>query len=203
MTADPRDPGGPGGMPHAEDDAFARIALAEGFCTRGQLDRCREIQSNTDERLSIGQSLLREGFVTQEQYSRVLVLLRKGYKKERDAATVTREAGERLAEGRADARQGQEDRVLGGIVVAEGWISAGLLKFCLEETARSGRPLADTLVALGHLKRAEVDSILGRLERTEVSCPSCSASLSVLRQSKGKSVRCPRCGNVLGSGRPE
>jgi len=180
-----------------ENDDFARVVLAEGFCTRDQIDRCRHIQSSTDERLSLGQSLLREGFLTQEQYSRALVLLRQGYKKDRDTAIV-RNTEQRLAEGRDSARRGQEDRVLGGIAVAEGWITAGLLKGCLEAGAKSGRPLAEILVAHGHLDPARVDSILGRLERLELSCPSCLATLSVVRLATGDPVRCPRCRNVVG-----
>jgi len=183
----------------SENDDFARVALAEGFCTRDQIDRCRQLQSNTDERLSLGQSLLREGFVTQEQYSRTLVLLRQGYKKDRDIAVV-RNTEQRLAEGRSQKRQGQEDRVLGGIVVTEGWISAELLKVCLEQGAKSGRPLAETLVALGHLEPAKVDAILSRLERLEFSCPSCKAILSVMRLPTEDSVRCPRCQNIVSRG---
>ncbi len=182
-----------------ENDDFARVALAEGFCTREQIDRCRRIQSDTDERLSLGQSLLREGFVTQDQYSRTLVLLRQGYKKDRDSSVV-RNADPRPAERRASERQSQEDRVLGGIVVAEGWISAGLLKACLEEVAKSGRPLADTLVALGHLDSERVDAIVGRLEKIDVSCPSCNALLSVVRLRTADPLRCPRCRNVISRG---
>jgi len=183
-------------MSHDENDEFARVVLAEGFCTPEQIDRCRRIQSNTDEHLSLGQSLLREGFMTQDQYSRVLVLLRQGYRRERDA-DVARKG---LEESRAGARQAQEDRVLGGIVVAEGWISAGQLKICLKNAAKSGRSLAETLVALGHLDSSRVDAILGRLERIQLSCPSCKATLSVVRLPTGASVRCPRCQNVVPPG---
>ncbi len=178
-----------------ENDVFARVVLAEGFCTRDQIERCLHIQSSTDERLSLGQSLLREGFLTQEQYSRVLVLLRQGYKKERDTAVELNDE-RRLEEGRAWARRKQEDRVLGSIVVAEGRISAGLMKVCLEEAAKSGRPLAETLVDLGHLTPAEVHAILARLERLEFTCPSCKATLSVLRLATGDPVRCPRCQTI-------
>ena len=184
----------------SENDDFARVVLAEGFCTRDQIDLCRRIQSTTDERLSLGQSLLREGFMTQEQYSRALVLLRQGYKKmERDTAVI-RQAEQRLEEGRADARRAQEDRVIGGIAVEKGWISAELLKVSLEVAAKRGRPLAETLVALGHLEPAHVDWILSRLERMDLSCPSCKAILSVVRLPTGDSVRCPRCGNTVSPG---
>jgi len=186
-------------MAQTEDDDFARIVLAEGFSTREQIERCRRIQSSTDERLSLGQSLLREGFMTPEQYSRALVLLRQGSKRERDGA-VLRNAERGLAEGRAAARQSQEDRVPGGIVVAEGCVSAEVLKVCLKEAATSGRSLAETLVALGHLESARVDALLCRLEMLELSCPSCKATLSVVRLQTAGLVRCPRCRNVVPQG---
>lgn len=184
---------------HIENDQFARVVLAQGFCTRDHIDRCLHIQWSTDERLSLGQSLLREGFLTPEQYSRALVLLRQGAKKERDA-TAVRNAQPRIAEKRADARQGQEDRVLGRIVVAQGWIGAELLRVCLEEATKSGRPLAQTLVTVGHLDPARIDAILGRLERTDLSCPSCKARLSVVRLPTETSVCCPRCRNAVPPG---
>ena len=184
-----------------ENDDFARVVLAEGFCTQDQIDRCRQIQSNTDERLSLGQSLLREGFLTQEQFSRALVLLRQGYKREKDTAVV-RKAERRLEDARASARQGQEDRVLGGIAVERGWISAELLKVAQELAAKRGRPLAETLVALGHLEPAHVDAILSRLERMDLACPSCKAILSVVRLPTGEPVRCPRCGTIVPQGLP-
>jgi len=173
-------------MAQVEDDGFARVVIAEGYCTREQVDRCVRIQSSTDERLSLGQSLLREGFLSREQYSRVLVLLRQGYKKDKD--TVDR---------RASARQGQEDRVLGGIVVADGWISADQLKACLKESAATGRSLAETLVSRGLAGSSRVDEILRRLEKTEVTCSSCKATLSILRLPTSESLRCPRCQNPL------
>lgn len=196
MTSNRDGPEGAAGRPSDENDKFARIVLAEGFCTRDQIDRCLRIQSSTDERLSLGQSLLREGFLTSDQHSRVLVLLRQGYKKDRDTA-VSRQADHRLAEGRASARQGQEDRVLGEIVVAEGWVSAAQLKACVEDSAKNRRPLAESLTALGCLEPARVQAILARLERSERTCPSCGAILSVIRLPTANPIRCPRCRNAL------
>ncbi len=193
MTAlDPGLPDRGASRPYTENDGFARVALAEGYCTQVQIDRCLHIQSKTDERLSLGQSLLREGFVTQEQYSRVLVLLRKGYKNERDAAVVL-EVQRRRTENRTRARQSQEDRLLAKILVAEGWVDAGTLKLDLEEATKSLRPLAEVLVTLGHLDQARIEGILSRLERRELSCPACGATLCILRVATAAPVQCPRC----------
>ena len=68
-------------MEYPENDAFARIVVEQGFCTRAQIEQCLKIQSRTTEGLNIGQSLLREGFLTQAQCSRVHELLRKQRKR--------------------------------------------------------------------------------------------------------------------------
>lgn len=68
-------------MEYPENDAFAKLAVAQGFCTRAQIERCLQIQSRTSESLSVGLSLRREGFISDEQYSQILDLLRKGRKK--------------------------------------------------------------------------------------------------------------------------
>lgn len=184
---------------HGENDEFGRVAVSEGYCTQVQIDRCLHIQSNTDERLSLGQSLLREGFITEAQYSRILVLLRQGYKRDRDAAVVL-DVERRRAEARTQARQGQEDRLLAKIAAAEGWVDAETLKLCLEEAGKSQRPLAEILVRLGQVDRGIVEGILSRLEKRDLSCPSCGATLSVLRLPTAAPVRCPRCQAVLVQG---
>lgn len=196
MTADPRSPEEAAGKLPSENERLARIVLAEGFCTRDQIDRCLRIQSNTNEHLSLGQSLLREGFLTSDQYSRVLMLVRQGYKQDRDDSAARR-AEEGLEAGRASARQGQEDRVLGAIAVNEGWVSAAQLKACMDESSRSRRPLAESLVALGYLEPARVQAIVARLERSERTCTSCGATLSVVRLPTAVPVRCPRCRTSL------
>jgi hypothetical protein len=201
MTASDQSPPDRGaGRPYAENDGFARVALAERYCTQLQIDRCLHIQSKTDERLSLGQSLLREGFVTQEQYSRVLVLLRKGYKEERDTAVVL-EVERRREENRTRARQSQEDRLLAKILAAEGLVDAETLKLDLEEATKSLRPLAEVLVTLGHMDYARIERILNRLERRELSCPACGATLCVLRVPTAAPVQCPRCQIALAPGR--
>ena len=196
MTAGQSGPEGPAGGLSPENIRLAKIVLDEGFCTHEQIDRCLYIQSNTNERLSLGQSLLREGFLTSDQYSRVLVLLREGSKKERHTEVV-RQAELRLSEGRAFARQGQEDRVLGGIALAEGWVSIEQLKDCVDRSSRSGRPLAESLVLRGYVEHALVQAILARLERSDHTCPSCGATLSVIRLPTPVPIRCPRCRNAL------
>ena len=176
-------------MSQPENDGFARIVLTEGFCTREQVDRCLRIQSETSEGLSLGQSLLREGFITSEQHSRILDLLRKSNKKDRDTAVVRKAA----PNDREKALQAQEDRVLGALAVREGWITAGQLKEC------QGPGLAEKLVARGFLERTKVEALRARLVRDVLSCPSCGTTLSVVGLPSETPRRCPRCGGTFTS----
>ena len=178
-------------MSQVENDEFARIALGEGFCTPAQIERCLGIQSSTSEHLSLGQSLLREGFITPEQYSRILVLLRQGYKKERDTAALMKVE-----------RQSQEDRLLSRVVLREGFVTAKQLQECQDrQDAGSIRSsLAEILVSGGYLEAPQVESILARLVRKEMFCPSCSASFSVLGVPFTRVLECPRCRGNLAEG---
>jgi hypothetical protein len=67
-------------MSDANNDLLAKAALALGFCTPAQIAQCLRIQSATTEGLSLGQSLLREGFISGEQYSQILKALRSGFR---------------------------------------------------------------------------------------------------------------------------
>ena len=64
-------------MSDSDNDRFARIALELGFCSAQQIEHCLKIQSITSEGLSLGQSLLREGFLSDAQYSKILEVQRK------------------------------------------------------------------------------------------------------------------------------
>jgi hypothetical protein len=67
-------------MSDANNNLLAKTAIALGFCTPAQIDQCLRIQADTTEGLSLGQSLLREGFISEEQYSEILKALRSGFK---------------------------------------------------------------------------------------------------------------------------
>jgi hypothetical protein len=68
-------------MSDANNDLLAKTAIALGFCTPAQIDQCLRIQADTTEGLSLGQSLLREGFISEDQYSQILKSLRSGFGK--------------------------------------------------------------------------------------------------------------------------
>ncbi len=63
-------------MSDIDNEDLGRVALRLGFVAPQQIQRCVKIQLSTDERLSLGQSLLREGFLSEAQFSQVLATQR-------------------------------------------------------------------------------------------------------------------------------
>jgi hypothetical protein len=104
-------------MSNADNEDFGRVALRLGLCTRAQVERCLRIQSSTDERLSLGQSLLREGFLSQAQFSKVLETQRADSRKRAAAAPLG--GGPPAVPG---APRAHGDDLLGNLAVREGWI---------------------------------------------------------------------------------
>ena len=86
-------------MSDVDNDDLRRVVLRLGFCTAEQIERCLRIQSSTDERLSLGQSLLREGFISNAQYSMILETQRKDARSRSEALRKT--DGARRADRRA------------------------------------------------------------------------------------------------------
>ena len=97
----------------------------------------RQAEIDTAESLSLGQSLMREGYLSDAQYSRVLKLIRSGGGNEKAS----------LASGTRSpvTRRQQEDDLLGKLGVREGWITAADLRQCLdrEVTEFPARTLAE------------------------------------------------------------
>jgi len=175
-----------------ENQAFAKIILELGFCTPAQIERCLRIQTDTTEGLSLGQSLLREGHISDAQYSEVLQKMRPGARK--TAAPP--------AKRKSLSAQEQEDDLLGKLALREGWISAEELSRCRREEAPGAvaRTLGEILISRGALLPAQVKELLGRLTRRAMSCRACKASYSILSIAESKFVACPRCGKPLAEG---
>ena len=175
-------------MSDVDNEQFGRIALRLGFCTAPQIERCLRIQSSTDERLSLGQSLVREGFISDAQYSKVL---------ENQRAEARREAA-------APSRipQDQEDELLGKLAVRQGWITAAEVRECRRagRAAAPPRSLVEVMVERGHLDAAGARELRARFSRRPMSCSACAVSFSVLSVARSSDVACPRCGHPLAEG---
>jgi hypothetical protein len=192
-------------LDHTDNDKFAEIALSLGYCTSDQIRRCHTIQGDTTENLSLGQSLLREGFISGDQYSQVLKLLRASLKKRsplpEDENPSLKATSAPIPE--VPTAQAREDELLGKLAVREGWLTSADLKRCLEgEMAGTPRrPLGEILVARGHLTPARAKELLARVSRRLMFCRTCDKSFTVLSIAFSREVACPKCSGPLEEGK--
>lgn len=184
-------------MSDNDNDQFALAALRLGFCTAEQIEQCLKIQLSTDERLSLGQSLLREGFITDAQYSKILESQRKGARKEAAAPA----AGKRPSAVSRTPRD-QEDELLGKLAVREGWITESKVTACLRagKAEVPPRSLVEVLVDQGYLDAAGAKKLQARLSKRQMSCSTCTVSFTVLSLARSAVVPCPRCRRPLAEG---
>jgi hypothetical protein len=181
-------------MSDADNEQFRRAALKLRVCTAQQIERCLAIQSNTRENLSLGQSLLREGFISEAQYSKVLETQRKDARSEASAA----------ATGSTPSSTPQErvDVLLGKLAVREGWITEAQIRSCLR-AGKSGpvpRSLLQVLVDEGHLDARGAAELQARCSPRRMSCSACAVSFTVLSLARSAIVPCPRCRRPLAEG---
>lgn len=182
-------------MSERDNQIMAKIAVERGFCTPAQIERCLQIQASTTEGLSLGQSLLREGFLSPDQYSEILQALRKRPGSGTNLVPLPAGAPKKSPVSRQD----QEDDLLGKLAVREGLITQAQLNECLqgEKPGHPRRSLREILVARGLLEPARAEALLGRLSRRVLRCSACKTSFTVLSIANSKSVRCPRCRGTL------
>lgn len=193
-------------MDHSDNDKFGELALSLGFCTSDQIRRCLKIQGDTTENLSLGLSLFREGFISGEQYSQVLSLLRSNLKKGRQAAPddpFQPEMTRSLTDPEVSTPEKREDDLLGKLAVREGWIAAADLQACLQQERPGSprQPLAEILVTKGYLTPARAKDLLARVSRRLMFCRGCEKSFTVLSIANSRVVICPTCHKSLEEGK--
>jgi hypothetical protein len=170
-----------------QDLLFGRIALNRKLCTQAQLDECLFLQSKSPDPIPLGQFLLREGYLTEEQHSEILTLQRK-----------------RLAAIDPLHKVSKETILLGRLAVREKLLSEFDLNCCLRLQAQGGekRTIGEIMVAEGYLKADQVKTLLARQLKKIMSCPTCRLSFTVLTVSQSKVIACPRCKGPLAEGKP-
>jgi protein-arginine kinase activator protein McsA len=170
-----------------QDLLFGRIAIARKFCTQAQLEECLKIQASTQDRLPLGQILLSEGFVTEQQHSEILAIQRKNL--------MTVDPVRKLS---------KESILLGKLAVRERLVKEEDVNVCLRLQAQTGekRSLGEILVEQGHMTHVQLKGLLGKQSKRIMSCPVCSLSFTVLSISRSKIVPCPRCKGPLRDGKP-
>jgi hypothetical protein len=188
-------------LSHIENDKFGEIVLSLGFCTVDQIRRCLEIQGETTENLSLGQSLLREGFISDEQYSRVLTQLRRSFKKgtpvPHDQPPVATPGSPAIP--KVPNAEDRVDDLLGKLAVQEGWLTTADLIACLraEKPGAPRRPLGEILVDAGYLTPARAKELFARVSRRVMCCRPCGKKFTVLSIAQSRNIACPRCQGPL------
>lgn len=179
-------------MDHIDNEQFAKIALSLGFCTGDEIQRCLKIQGDTTENLSLGQSLMREGFISGEQYSNVLKLLRSNLKKQGSPTPPV---------ATAHTTEHREDELLGKLAVREGWLTIADLRACQQGENTPRRTLAEILVTKGYLTASRAQELLARVSRRLMCCRPCQSTFTVLSIANSKGVACPKCHGALDDGK--
>lgn len=192
-------------MDHSDNEKFGEIARSLGFCTSDQIGRCLIIQRDTAENLSLGQSLLREGFISGEQYSQVLKLLRSSLKKHPqipDDKYRSVKPGD-SPKPEAPTAEDREDDLLGTLAVRKGWLTSADLQACMkgEKPGAPRRPLGEILVARGYLTPARAQELLARVSRRPMFCRRCDKSFVVLSIVHSREVSCPKGHGPLEEGK--
>lgn len=182
-----------GGLPvgHTDNEKFAEIALSLGFCTSDQIRQCLKIQGDTTENLSLGNSLMREGFISEQQYSQVLQRLRSNLKKGSPATPASK----------APTADDREDDLLGKLAVREGWLTTADLRACLQAENTPRRTLAEILVTKGYLTASRAQELLSRVSRRLMCCRKCVRTFTVLSIANSEGVACPKCHGTLEDGK--
>jgi hypothetical protein len=161
------------------------------------------IQETTAENLSLGQSLLREGFITEEQHSHVLTLIRVSVRKGRALDAPARPAEpNRPPASDTSTSGGWEDDQLGKLALREGWLTPEDLRACKqgEDIRAPRRPLVEILVSRGFLTPARAGDLLKRVSRRRMCCRGCAKTFNVLSLAGSREVRCPVCDVPLEAG---
>jgi hypothetical protein len=161
------------------DLLFGRIAIELGFCVAAQIEDCLVIQAQTDDGMSLGHHLVREGYLTEDQHSKVL---------ERQRLVLHRK--------RRPPALSKDDLLFGRMAVREGLATVEQVKAALKEQAkkRDGKGIGEVLRAMGVLSAAEVEWILGLQSKWIMSCPTCFSTFTVRSTSRTPTkAHCPRC----------
>jgi len=170
-----------------QDLLFGKIAVAKKFCTQDQLNKCLILQANSRDRVPLGQLLRTEGYISDDQHSRILAMQR-----------------QQLASTDPVNKVSKESILLGRLALKMNLISEPNLNLCLRLQGQPGekRTIGEIMVSMGFLKAEQVKSLLSRQQKKIMSCEKCRLSFTVLTTTNAKVIACPRCKGPLGDGKP-
>lgn len=176
-------------MPARSDLLFGQIAIQLGFCNNDQVEAALALQAGAARPMSLGRHLVEEGFLSEDQHSKVLEQQRRNLIKPAPAAT--------------SSAPPKGEILFGRLVVREGLASEEDVNAALREQGRSNdrRTLGEVLVARGVLTSPQVEALLRKQQKWILKCPRCGVSLTVYSSSPTpKQAACPRCHSPLEPG---
>jgi protein-arginine kinase activator protein McsA len=170
-----------------QDLLFGKLAAGRKYCTTAQIDKCISIQANNRDRVPLGQILLREGYITQEQHSEILAVQRRNLSAIDPVSKVRKES-----------------ILIGKLAVHGKLMTEADVNACLRLQARDGekRSIGEIMVEQGYLSPAQLKGLLSKQHKRIMSCPKCRLSFTVLSSTQAKVVSCPRCKGRLQEGKP-
>ncbi len=171
-----------------DEHLFGRLAVLNGYLTQEDLQEALTIQRSlgSDERRPIGEILLEQGRITQDQLAEILEIRRKKLRK-------------MLLDSKDLVRT---ERAFGRQAMKAGLIDADQLERALLEQQRLRRLnlqlcLGDIMVSLGYMTVDDVLDVLARQEARILVCPSCDSHFTVHAFSPSAKYRCKHCESVL------
>ncbi len=169
-------------MSKFDENLFGRIAVLSHYLTQEQLQDCLDWQRTQSSRVHIGHILLERGFLTNDQFDRILEIRRKKIRK--------------LLTDRDEARE--SEREFSNLALRDGAIDLEQLEAAVLEQQHMRRlnlrfTLAEVLVSRGDLTREDAWRIQARQGRRVLGCPVCDSHYRIVDFRDGCEYSCPRC----------
>lgn len=163
-----------------EDILLGKIALANRFITREQLDECIILQKK-GRRQQLGVLLKEKGYITETQLEAVLILQDK-----------------RLRKPHATLRVPRKEILFGRLAIKLGMAKKEQVHDALREQAilsDMGKKyrLGQVMIMKGYLSVQQVEMLLRMQHKTILQCPKCSTQFNVEGYLPGMKIECRRC----------
>jgi tRNA A-37 threonylcarbamoyl transferase component Bud32 len=167
-----------------QDILLGKIALANRFVTREQLDECVKLQK-AGRKEPIGKLLEERGYLTSTQLIAVLELQDK-----------------RLTRPHARLRVPKKEVLFGRLAVKLGMATKEQVYDALREQAllldmNKKYRLGQVMIMKGYLSVGQVEMLLKCQHKTILHCPKCSTRYNVEGYVPGMKVECRRCGEGI------
>jgi len=173
-------------MSKFDENLFSRIALLNNYVSKRQLDECLEIRSGCASKEHIGNLLLERGYLTRDQFNRIVEIRNRKVRK--------------LLRSQEDSLE--SDREFGRLVLQERLIDLDGLEEAVLEQKRLRRlnmqfSLVEVLVSRQQVEVETVKRMFSILGRSMLRCLLCDVQYQIVDFDKEDEYKCPKCGAKL------